>query len=147
MKYIIGNDHGGIDLVDSVEEKLLELGHEVEKVGTFTKQSCDYSDFAKKKKKKVLNKEADFAVLICGTGIGMSLAANKFKGIRAACVSETYSAKMSRAHNNSNVLCIGSRVIGSEVAKMIVEIFATTEFEGGRHLKRVNKIKEIEENN
>ena len=71
----------------------------------------------------------------------MSLAANKFKGIRAACVSETYSAKMSRAHNNSNVLCIGSRVIGSEVAKMIVEIFATTEFEGGRHLKRVNKIK------
>ena len=77
----------------------------------------------------------------------MSLAANKFKGIRAACLSETYSAKMSRAHNNSNVLCIGSRVIGSEVAKMIVEIFATTEFEGGRHLKRVNKIIEIEENN
>lgn len=147
MKYIIGNDHGGIDLVDIVEEKLLELGHEVEKVGTFTKESCDYSDFAKIACEKVLNKEADFAVLICGTGIGMSLAANKFKGIRAACVSETYSAKMSRAHNNSNVLCIGSRVIGSEVAKMIVEIFATTEFEGGRHLKRVNKIKEIEENN
>lgn len=147
MKYIIGNDHGGIDLVDSVEEKLLELGHEVEKVGTFAKESCDYSDFAKIACEKVLNKQADFAVLICGTGIGMSLAANKFKSIRAACVSETYSAKMSRAHNNSNVLCIGSRVIGSEVAKMIVEIFATTEFEGGRHLKRVNKIKEIEENN
>ncbi len=108
MKYIIGNDHGGIDLVDSVEEKLLELGYEVEKVGTFTKESCDYSDFAKMALgEKVLNKEADFAVLICGTGIGMSLAANKFKGIRAACVSETYSAKMSRAHNNSNVLCIG----------------------------------------
>ena len=132
MKYIIGNDHGGIDLVDSVEEKLLELGHEVEKVGTFTKDSCD---------------EADFAILICGTGIGMSLAANKFKGIRAACLSDVYSAKMCRAHNNSNVLCIGSRVIGSEVAKMIVEVFSKTEFEGGRHLKRINKLKEIEENN
>ena len=132
MKYIIGNDHGGIDLVDSVEEKLLELGHEVEKVGTFTKDSCD---------------EADFAILICGTGIGMSLAANKFKGIRAACLSDVYSAKMCRAHNNSNVLCIGSRVIGSEVAKMIVEVFSKTEFEAGRHLKRINKLKEIEENN
>ena len=147
MKYIIGNDHGGIDLVDSVEEKILELGHEVEKVGTFTKDSCDYSDFAKIACEKVLNKEADFAILICGTGIGMSLAANKFKGIRAACLSDVYSAKMCRAHNNSNVLCIGSRVIGSEVAKMIVEVFSKTEFEGGRHLKRINKLKEIEENN
>ena len=147
MKYIIGNDHGGIDLVESVEEKLVELGHEVEKVGTFTKESCDSSDFAKIACEKVLNKEADFAILICGTGIGMSIAANKFKGIRAACVSDVYSAKMSRAHNNSNVLCIGSRVIGSELAKMIVEIFSKTEFEGGRHLNRINKIKEIEDNN
>ena len=147
MKYIIANDHGGIDLVDSVEEKLLELGHEVEKVGTFTKDSCDYSDFAKIACEKVLNKKADFAILICGTGIGMSLAANKFKGIRAACLSDVYPAKMCRAHNNSNVLCIGSRVIGSELAKMIVEVFSKTEFEGGRHLGRINKIKEIEENN
>lgn len=147
MKYIIGNDHGGIDLVDSVEEKLLELGHEVEKVGTYTKDSCDYPDFAKKACEKVLSNEADFAILICGTGLGMSLAANKFKGIRAACVSDVYSAKMSRAHNNCNVLCFGSRVIGSEVAKMIVEVFANTKFEGGRHSNRVEKIAEIEEKN
>lgn len=147
MKYIIGNDHGGIDLVDSVEEKLLELGHEVEKVGTYTKDSCDYPDFAKKACEKVLSNEADFAILICGTGLGMSLAANKFKGIRAACVSDVYSAKMSRAHNNCNVLCFGSRVIGSEVAKMIVEVFVNTKFEGGRHSNRVEKITEIEEKN
>ena len=147
MKYIIGNDHGGIDLVDSVEEKLLELGHEVEKVGTYTKDSCDYPDFAKKACEKVLSNEADFAILICGTGLGMSLAANKFKGIRAACVSDVYSAKMSRAHNNCNVLCFGSRVIGSEVSKMIVEVFANTKFERGRHSNRVEKITEIEEKN
>lgn len=147
MKYVIGNDHGGLDLVDNVEEKLLELGHDVEKVGTYTRNSCDYSDFAKKACEKVLNKDADYAILICGTGLGMSLTANKFKGIRAACVSDVYSAKMSRAHNNCNVLCFGARVIGQDLAKMIIEVFANTEFEGGRHLNRINKIKEIEESN
>lgn len=146
MKYVIGNDHGGIDLVDTVEEKLKELGHEVEKVGAFSKESVDYPDFAKKACQKVVDKEADFAVLICGTGVGMSISANKVKGIRAACVSETYSAKMARAHNNANCLCIGARVIGNEVCKEIVEAFASTEFEGGRHEKRVNKITMIEEN-
>ena len=146
MKYVIGNDHGGIDLVSSVEEKLKELGHDVEKVGTASKESCDYSDFAIKACKKVIDKQADFAILICGTGLGMSISANKIKGIRAACVSDVYSAKMSRAHNNANCLCIGSRVLGSELAKLIVETFAQTEFLGGRHLKRVNKIMEIEEN-
>ncbi|MDY3007333.1 ribose 5-phosphate isomerase B [Anaerococcus sp. AGMB00486] len=147
MRYIIGNDHGGIDLVDSVEEILLDLGQEVEKVGTYNKDSCDYSDFAKKACEKIINNEADFAILICGTGIGMSLSANKVKGIRAACVSDVYSAKMSRAHNNCNVLCIGARVIGSEVAKIIVETFVKTKFEGGRHQRRIEKITEIEENN
>lgn len=147
MRYIIGNDHGGIDLVDSVEEILLKLNQDVEKVGTYDKESCDYSDFAKKACEKVVNNEADFAILICGTGIGMSLSANKVKGIRAACVSDVYSAKMSRLHNNCNVLCIGARVIGSEVAKMIVETFVKTEFEGGRHQRRIDKITEIEENN
>ncbi|MDD7306297.1 MAG: ribose 5-phosphate isomerase B [Peptoniphilaceae bacterium] len=145
MKYVIGNDHGGIDLVDAVEEKLKELGHQVEKVGTFSKESVDYPDFAKKACQKVIDKEADFAILLCGTGVGMSLSANKIKGIRAACVSETYSAKMSRAHNNANCLCMGARVIGSEVCKDIVEVFASTKFEGGRHEKRVNKIMDIEE--
>lgn len=145
MKFVIGNDHGGLDLVDPVEEKLKELGHEVEKVGTFDKDSVDYPDFAKLACEKVVNKEADFAVLICGTGIGMSLTANKIKGIRAAAVSETYSARMSRQHNNANCLCIGARVIGNEVCKDIVEAFATSSFEGGRHERRVNKIVELEE--
>lgn len=147
MKYIIGNDHGGLDLVDSVEDVLVDLGQEVEKVGTYNKDSCDYSDFAKKACEKIVNNEADFAILICGTGIGMSLSANKVKGIRAACVSDVYSAKMSRAHNNCNVLCIGARVLGTELAKLIVEAFVKTEFEGGRHQRRVDKITEIEENN
>lgn len=147
MKYIIGNDHGGIDLVDSVEEILLQLGQEVEKVGTFTRESTDYPDYAKKACDKVINNEADYAILICGTGIGMSLAANKIKGIRAACVSDVYSARMSRAHNNCNALCIGARVIGNEVAKMIVETFVKTQYEGGRHQRRIDKITKLEESN
>lgn len=144
MIYAIGNDHGGIDLYDSVKEKLEDLGHEVIHVGTNSKDSVDYSDFAQKACQKVLDGQADFAILICGTGLGMSISANKIDGIRAACVSEAFSARMSRAHNNANCLCIGARVIGSETAKMIVEEFVKTEFEGGRHQRRVDKITEIE---
>ena len=147
MKFVIANDHGGIDLKPAVSEKLEEIGHEVIHVGTYDKNSCDYSDFAVKACEKVVNGVADFAILICGTGLGMSISANKVKGIRAACVSEPFSAKMSRAHNNANVLCLGARVIGSEVCKMIVEEFATTDFEGGRHQRRVDKISKIEEEN
>ena len=144
MIYAICNDHGGIDLYDSVKEKLEDLGHEVIHVGTNSKDSVDYSDFAQKACQKVLDGQADFAILICGTGLGMSISANKIDGIRAACVSEAFSARMSRAHNNANCLCIGARVIGSETAKMIVEEFVKTEFEGGRHQRRVDKITEIE---
>ncbi len=144
MKFVIGNDHGGIDLYEPIREKLEELGHEVIHVGTDGKESVDYPDFAELACDKVLNNEADFAILICGTGLGMSISANKIKGIRAACVSESFSARMSRAHNNANCLCLGARVVGSEVAKMIVEEFATTEFEAGRHQKRVDKINNLE---
>lgn len=144
MIYAIGNDHGGIDLYEPIKEKLEELGHEVIHVGTDGTDSVDYSDFAQKACQKVLDKEADFAILVCGTGLGMSISANKIDGIRAACVSEAFSARMSRAHNNANCLCLGARVIGSETAKMIVEEFATTDFEGGRHQRRVDKITEIE---
>lgn len=144
MIYAIGNDHGGIDLYEPIKEKLEELGHEVIHVGTDGTDSVDYSDFAQKACQKVLDKEADFAILVCGTGLGMSISANKIDGIRAACVSEAFSARMSRAHNNANCLCLGARVIGSETAKMIVEEFVTTEFEGGRHQRRVDKINEIE---
>ncbi|WP_311481945.1 ribose 5-phosphate isomerase B [uncultured Anaerococcus sp.] len=147
MKFVVANDHGGIDLKPAVCEKLEELGQEVVHLGTYNKDSCDYSDFAVKACEKVVNGDADFAVLICGTGLGMSISANKMKGIRAACVSEPYSAMMSRAHNNANVLCLGARVIGTEVCKMIVEEFVTTQFEGGRHQKRVDKISKIEEEN
>ncbi|MFO3718253.1 ribose 5-phosphate isomerase B [Anaerococcus sp. ENR1011] len=144
MIYAIGNDHGGIDLYEPIKEKLEELGHEVIHVGTDGTDSVDYSDFAQKACQKVLDKEADFAILVCGTGLGMSISANKIDGIRAACVSEAFSARMSRAHNNANCLCLGARVIGSETAKMIVEEFVTTDFEGGRHQRRVDKITEIE---
>lgn len=144
MIYAIGNDHGGIDLYEPIKEKLEELGHEVIHVGTDGTDIVDYSDFSQKACQKVLDKEADFAILVCGTGLGMSISANKIDGIRAACVSEAFSARMSRAHNNANCLCLGARVIGSETAKMIVEEFVTTDFEGGRHQRRVDKITEIE---
>lgn len=144
MKFVIGNDHGGIDLYQPIKDKLEQLGHDVIHVGTDGRESVDYPDFAKLACDKVLNKEADLAILICGTGLGMSISANKIEGIRAACVSESFSAKMSRAHNNANCLCLGARVIGSEVAKMIVEEFANTDFEGGRHQNRLDKIQSLE---
>ncbi|EGC82642.1 MULTISPECIES: ribose 5-phosphate isomerase B [Anaerococcus] len=146
MKFVIGNDHGGLDLVEVVKEELESLGHEVIHVGAYENKSVDYSDFAKKACQEILDKNADLGILICGTGLGMSISANKIKGIRAACVSEAFSARMSRAHNNANVLCMGARVIGSETCKMIVDEFAKTEFEGGRHQRRVDKISAIEEN-
>ena len=144
MKYVIGNDHGVIDLYQPVKDALEQLGHEVIHVGTYNRESVDYSDYASLACEKVLNGEANFAILICGTGLGMSMSANKIDGIRAAAVSECYSAKMSRAHNNANCLCIGARVIGNETAKMIVKEFANTEFEAGRHQKRIDKIAELE---
>lgn len=146
MKYVIGNDHGGLDLVEVVKDELEKLGHEVDHVGAYEDKSVDYSDFAQRACEKVVRGEADFAILICGTGIGMSIAANKIKGIRAAAVSEAFSARMSRAHNNANVLCIGARVIGSEIARMLVDEFVSTDFEGGRHQNRVNKLMDLEKN-
>lgn len=145
MKYVIGNDHGGLALAEVVKEKVEALGHEAVRIGTFTEDSCDYPDIAEKACKEVLEKRADFAILICGTGIGMSISANKIKGIRAAAVSETYSARMSRQHNNANCLCLGARVIGEETCKMIVEEFVKSDFEGGRHQRRVDKITKLEE--
>ncbi|MDU5587699.1 MAG: ribose 5-phosphate isomerase B, partial [Finegoldia magna] len=103
-----------------------------------------YPDYAKKVCEEIQQENSDLGILICGTGIGMSLAANKFEGIRAACVSDVYSAKMSRNHNNANVLCIGARVIGDEVAKLIIKTFLENEFEAGRHQRRVDKIMAIE---
>lgn len=147
MKYVIGNDHGGLDLEEVVKAELEKLGHEVYHVGAYDSESVDYSDYAKKACTEVIEGRADFAILICGTGLGMSISANKIQRIRAACVSEAYSARMSRAHNNANTLCIGARVIGSETCRMIVDEFVNTEFEGGRHQRRVDKIMDIEKSN
>ena len=116
-------------------------------LGTNSADSVDYPDYAKKVCEEIQKGNSDLGILICGTGIGMSLAANKFEGIRAACVSDVYSAKMSRNHNNANVLCIGARVIGDEVCKLIIKTFLENEFEAGRHQRRVDKIMAFEKEN
>ena len=147
MKIAIAADHGGFELKDSMVEYIKSLGNEVLDLGTNSADSVDYPDYAKKVCEEIQKGNSDLGILICGTGIGMSLAANKFEGIRAACVSDVYSAKMSRNHNNANVLCIGARVIGDEVAKLIIKTFLENEFEAGRHQRRVDKIMAIEKEN
>ena len=121
-----------------------ELGHEAINLGTDTTQSCDYPLYGEKVGRAVVSGEADLGIAICGTGLGISLAANKVKGVRACVCSEPYTARMSRLHNNANVLCFGARVVGSELAKMITQVWLETEFEGGRHQRRVDQIMEIE---
>ena len=147
MKIAISADHGGFELKDSMVEYIKSLGNEVVDLGTNSADSVDYPDYAKKVCEEIQKGNSDLGILICGTGIGMSLAANKFEGIRAACVSDVYSAKMSRNHNNANVLCIGARVIGDEVAKLIIKTFLENEFEAGRHQRRVDKIMAFEKEN
>ena len=147
MKIAIAADHGGFELKDSMVEYIKSLGNEVMDLGTNSSDSVDYPDYAKKVCEEIQQGNSDLGILICGTGIGMSLAANKFEGIRAACVSDVYSAKMSRNHNNANVLCIGARVIGDEVAKLIIKTFLENEFEAGRHQRRVDKIMAFEKEN
>lgn len=147
MKIAIAADHGGFELKDSMVEYIKSLGNEVLDLGTNSADSVDYPDYAKKVCEEIQKGNSDLGILICGTGIGMSLAANKFEGIRAACVSDVYSAKMSRNHNNANLLCIGARVIGDEVAKLIIKTFLENEFEAGRHQRRVDKIMAFEKEN
>ena len=147
MKIAIAADHGGFELKDSMVEYIKSIGNEVVDLGTNSADSVDYPDYAKKVCEEIQQGNSDLGILICGTGIGMSLAANKFEGIRAACVSDVYSAKMSRNHNNANVLCIGARVIGDEVAKLIIKTFLENEFEAGRHQRRVDKIMAFEKEN
>lgn len=144
MKIVIANDHAAVDMKFKIKEYIESLGFEVINVGIDQNERCDYPDYAFKACKKILNKEADLGVLVCGTGIGMSIAANKIKGIRACACSETFSAKMCREHNDANVICFGERVIGIETAKEIVKTFLESKFQGGNHLQRVNKIMEIE---
>lgn len=144
MKIGIGNDHAAVDMKKEVVEFLKEKGYEVVNFGTDAKESCHYPEYGRKVAEAVAAKEVDLGILICGTGVGISLAANKVKGIRAVVCSEPYSAKLSRQHNNTNVLAFGARVVGSELAKMIIEEWLDAEFMGGRHQDRIDMIMAIE---
>jgi len=144
MKIAIGNDHTGVEVKKEITAYLEGKGHEVVNYGTDGTESVDYPIYGEKVANAVKNGEADLGIAICGTGLGISLACNKVAGIRACVCSEPYTAKYSRLHNNCNVLCFGARVVGIELAKMIVDNFVDTEFEGGRHQRRVDMIMDIE---
>ncbi|MBR0089378.1 MAG: ribose 5-phosphate isomerase B [Clostridia bacterium] len=140
----IGSDHGGYELKEHVKKHLEEKGIEVKDFGVFSEESVDYPDCARPVCEAVLNGEAERGILFCGTGIGISMAANKFNGIRAALCSDVFSAKMAKEHNNANIICLGGRVTGRELAFMIVDTFFDAEFQGGRHQTRIDKIHAIE---
>lgn len=144
MKIGIGNDHTALELKAEIIEFLQENGHEVVDYGTNGTESCDYPIYGEIVARAVAAGEVERGILICGTGLGISLAANKVKGIRAAVCSEPYTAKMSRAHNDCQVLAFGARIVGAELAKMIVDVWLNTEFEGGRHQRRVDLINAVE---
>jgi ribose 5-phosphate isomerase B len=143
MKFYIATDHAGLDLKNLTVGMLKEKGHEVVDLGPFDKERVDYPDFAMKVCSKVLDDKEAHGILICGSGIGMSMAANRHKGIRAALCHDAYTAAMARAHNDANVLCFGERVVGPGVAESIVDAWCAGLFEGGRHTGRVAKIEAI----
>lgn len=143
-KITIGCDHAGYELKLQVIEHLKELGIEVIDVGTDSTASCDYPVYAHKLCKNIQDGVTELGILICGTGIGMSMVANKHKGIRAAVCSDTFSARLTRQHNNANVLCFGARVVGMGVAFDLVDAFLSAEYEGGKHAKRVGMITAVE---
>jgi len=145
MRIAIGNDHGALDLKIHVVDYLTKLGHEVVNFGTDVPESCDYPVFAEKVGKAVVAGEVDKGILICGTGIGISIAANKIHGVRCALCSEPCSAKLTREHNDANVLALGARIIGPVLAESIVDTFLNTEFTGGRHQRRVDMITKLEQ--
>ena len=147
MKIAIANDHSAVELKNIIKEHLESKGYEVLNLGTDSTESCGYPVYGEKVGRAVADGEADLGIAICGTGVGISLAANKVKGIRACVCSEPFTAKMSRAHNDCNILAFGARVVGGELAKMIVDTWINTEFEGGRHQRRVDLLMEIEEKN
>ncbi len=147
-KVFIGNDHAGKDLKEFIVNYLKDNYNYIDVInlGTDSYESCDYPDYAKLVSLKVLENEDSIGILICGTGIGMSIAANKIPGIRAALCYNSTAAKFARLHNNANILCLGQRIIGTELVKDIIDTFIKTEFEKGRHLKRINKIEQINNN-
>jgi len=144
MKIAVGCDHGGFEHKNAIAEHLKERGFEVTDYGIYEVKSVDYPEIAEKLCDSIVKGKNELGILVCGTGIGMSIAANKVKGIRAAACSEHFSAKYTRLHNNSNILCLGGRVIGVGTAIELVDLFVDTSFEGGRHQTRVDKITAIE---
>lgn len=144
MKIALGCDHGGLNLKNAIIKHLESKGIEVKDFGTYTSDSCDYPEYALRVAEEVAAKNFDFGILVCGTGIGISISANKVPGVRAALCSDTFSAHATREHNNANILALGERVVGQGLAMDIVDTFLSAEFEGGRHENRVNKISEIE---
>lgn len=144
MKVAVGCDHGGFVLKDAVISTLEELGAQVVDMGTYSTESVDYPVYGKTVADAVANGECDLGVVMCGTGIGISIAANKVKGIRAAVVTDEFMAEMTRRHNNANIIALGGRVITPEKAKSLVKAWYTAEFEGGRHQKRIDMITQIE---
>lgn len=144
MKIAIGADHAGYELKGIITKFIEEIGYEVTDMGTGTSCSVDYPDYAEAVAKAISEGIYERGILICGTGIGMSIVANKFKNVRAALCNDLFTAKMSRLHNDANILCMGARVIGTGLAKEIVKTWLTTNFEGDRHLKRLEKLNLIE---
>ena len=144
MKIALGADHGGFELKEEIKKHLEGKGYEVKDFGTHSIDSCDYPDYALPVAEAVARKEFDLGILICGTGIGIGIAANKVPGIRAALCSDTFSAHATRQHNNANILTMGERVVGKGLAIDIVKTFLNAKFEGGRHSTRIDKITDIE---
>ena len=144
MMIAIGCDHGGINLKEIIKKFLDEKGMEYKDFGTYSTDSCDYPDYAKAVCEGIISGECEKGILVCGTGIGMSIAANKIDGIRAAHVTDTYSARMTREHNNANVICLGERITGCDLALEIVNAYLNAEFQGGRHQNRVDKLMAFE---
>ena len=143
----LGADHGGFALKEEIKKHLEQRGIEYVDCGTYSPESTDYAPIAKKTCERVVSGECEKAILCCGTGIGISMAANKVKGIRAACCSDYFSAKFTRLHNDANALCMGGRVVGVGLALELVDVFLDTEFEGGRHQRRIDQIADIENSN
>jgi ribose 5-phosphate isomerase B len=145
MKIAVGSDHRGFEIRSKVIELLQRLGHEVEDYGCFSPEPCDYPDIAAQVASRVSRGEVDRGILICGTGLGMCIAANKFPGVRAAPCHDDFTAEMSRRHNDSNVLCLSADLLGERLIDRMIEIWLTTPFEGGRHARRIQKILQLEQ--
>lgn len=145
MRIAIGNDHTAVDLKQHIQTYLEQKGYEIYNVGTDSTQRTDYPVYGQAVAKEVISGRCELGILICGTGIGISLVANKIHGIRAAVCSEPYSARLSRQHNNANIIAFGARVVGESLAEMIVDEFLAAEYEGGRHQKRIDMISALEE--